>query len=295
MTIPQLCSVTKTYAVMTSGAEFPSYSSEDNKGQGHLGAAARRALVPLMMRTHHGPNKLFFEKILKKSLVKRVLHLDCGRGEDALLMASLMEAESLVYAVDRDGVLISNAQHIVSEASWPKIQFKQVNDFYFFPKQKYDLVFMSMWKHDLSAQKELIPHICLNMLEYGGLLALNIFNIADYKAYPYNHAFARSTGLLGLLADHENDLLEPIEALEKLIENLGCSKMEVYETAPSFIPADLKSIVSLFMEYMGEELVDASLTSREEIHALILELRRFEQKADTLISRSGLLQVCLKI
>ena len=83
---------------MTSSKDHQDHSELDNnhKSSGRLGSAARRYLLSLLSMMLEAQTKAFFEKVLLGKKDIQALHVNCGRGDDTYMMASLLDESSQI-------------------------------------------------------------------------------------------------------------------------------------------------------------------------------------------------------
>lgn len=171
-----------------------------------------------------------------------------------------------------------------------KVQFIQADLLNPGIDQVFDFVYIRVWTGSWPAQGELLQGI-RRKLSPGGILLLEVAPLSGYQAYAYNHAFARSMELIGLLETLRAGAAAQPEPVQALLQQAGFEVPERSTGLPAFIPRNDHRIKSLALEACRDAILHCRGSTTDELNALLLELREFEQQDDTLISRPGLLQL----
>lgn len=268
-------------------ANLPSLKGNKNKGESYsLGAAARRAQASLLAAIFGAATRQWLEKHLNPIEGGQGLHLGCGSGADSFLIASLLGESTTVYGIDEDAALIEAAQQEKSRRGLEHVHFIQSSLTLWEVSRPYDFIYMRVLASAPPAPEGWLAGIPRN-LKAGGVLLAEIIKPSGFQAYPYNHAFARTMELVGRLEEGQ-----PYEAeeLPGMLEKIGFTDIATTYASPAFIPPACNRIASLSLEYCQAEILRRGDSNREELNALLLELRTFEQQEDTLASRPGVLQ-----
>jgi protein-L-isoaspartate O-methyltransferase len=252
-----------------------------------LGAAARRALTSLSAAIYGPATCQWLEKHLLLTEGGKGLHPGCGGGEDTLLIASLLGGQALLHGIDEDPALIEAARQKTALSGLEQVHFVQAGlsdwktdvpyDFIFARIQPATAQYPDQWPADLHRK-----------LKTGGRLLIEITKPSGFQAYPYNHAFARAMELISRLEDDQ-----PYDWPD-LLGKIGFTDIETAYAPPAFIPRPYNRIASLSLECYQAEILRRGDSNRAELNALLQDLRVFEQQADALISRPGMLQVWAK-
>lgn len=158
------------------------------------------------------------------------------------------------------------------------------------PEQKYDFIYSRIWTPDLLEQMHFLSSIRQN-LKKGGRLIVEIMQFSGYSAYPYNHAFARSTALISQLEQANAASINLLDNLYAFFERAGFQTLEISQSSPAFLPKKYNGVISLLLELFKEKIRQLRLTTSEELNALHQELKRYEAQQDILVSRPGVCQV----
>lgn len=266
----------------------PSLQGNKNKGESNsLGAAARRAQASLLAAIFGPAARQWLEKQLKPVKGGQGLHLGCGSGEDSFLIASLLSENTTLHGIDEDAALIEAARQKKARRGLGHVHFAEGNLTTLNAGRPYDFIYTRIQASALSAPEAWLAGIS-RALAAGGVLLVEVIKPSGFRAYPYNHAFARAMELIGRLED-----AQPCEAeeLPGLLQQAGFTDIETTYAAPAFIPPACNRIASLSLECYQAEILRRGDSNREELNALLQELHAYEQQENTLVSRPGVLQV----
>jgi SAM-dependent methyltransferase len=254
-----------------------------------LGAASRRSLAPMIAQI----SSPHLENLISKHFTEKKgiegMHLGCGSGEDVYLMASLLHESTTIDGIDSDPVLLEKARKNQRQIGKGQVHFFHWDSFDWqapHPKE-YDFIFTRFWASDFEEQEALLLNLH-KRLKTEGILMGEILNFSGYSAYPYNHAFARSAELISRIDEVNGSLLDHWTGL---FPQAGFRTIELNELPTEFITPSNYGILSLCLEAFMPRILQNTDTSREELNALLLELKEYEKQPDTLICRPGLLQI----
>lgn len=255
-----------------------------------LGAAARRAQASLLVAIFESATRLWLEKYLEQVEEGQCLHLGCGSGEDTFLIASLLSENTTLYGIDEDAAMAEAALEEKARRGLKHIHFAQASLTAWSADQPYDFMYTRVQASALPAPEAGLAGISRN-LTAGGVLFAEVIKPSGFRAYPYNHAFARAMELIGRLEEAQP---YGAEQLPGLLRPAGFAAIKTTYASPAFIPPACNRIASLSLECYRAEILRRGDSNREELNALLQELRAYEQQEDTLVSRPGVLQVWAK-
>lgn len=132
-----------------------------------------------------------------------------------------------------------------------------------------------------------LKNLAMHLKPHGKIL-IELVQDSGFRAYPYNHAFARAMNLIGQL---EADQRRSEEILTELLIRLGYFIPEKVYVAPLFIPKSCNRLGSLLLDVYRQGIVQAGHANLAEIQALFQELNAFEMQENALISRPDVLQI----
>ena len=221
-----------------------------------------------------------------------------GDIQTGLLVTSLREADSFILDTFSDGRLISpdskkkdakvkNIMQSRMDLRWPhrvKISSNELENWRL--ASLYDFCIVRIGS-TISMPLQGFRNLTMYLKPHG-LLLVELVQDSGFRAYPYNHAFARAMNLIGLL---ETDPRRSEEVLTELITRLGYFISEKVYVAPLFIPHSCNRLGSLLLDIFRQGIVQAGHANLAEIQALLQELDVFEMQENTLISRPGVLQI----
>ncbi len=251
-----------------------------------LGDAARRDLVPLITRTHTSVTEEWLQTNLADQGQLVGLHWECGGGEDSLLIANMLPMESRLLCLDADSVLLEKARVQKWKPTEDGVRFGSCVELFEAEDKAFDFIYTRAWRFERAQQAPLLQAFS-RKLKPGGMLLIEVMQLAGYQIYPYNHAFSRAAELIGLLEDVSQD------ASAEWTEQLNMEGFEVVLAtyAPSaFIDSTSNGIIALALEGFSKEIIRQQHASKEEINALLQEIKLCEQDGHTLISRPGVWQ-----
>lgn len=209
------------------------------------------------------------------------------------MLVSLLEGQSTLLGIEEDTTMLEAARHSGALRGLERIQFEHADLFRWKADQPFDFIYVRIWAAALPDQDDLLQAIHQNLKESGVLFA-EIVSLSGYQAYPYNHAFARSTEMIEMIEHPRPDAVALPEQIQEMLKQSGFDSIDMTSTLPAFVPRDCNHIVSLALEACRDAILHCRGSTAEELNALLLELREFEQQDDTLISRPGLLQLAAR-
>lgn len=259
----------------------------------HLGAAAGRAVNSILSAIYEAVTSDLIQKELLSKDHLNVLHYLCGTGEDSFLLASLLEENTPITAVEEDKVMIEKALQKSAESNFKKVRFFHTDQLDWKKEAKYDLIFTRLLVSKFLEEGPLLKNFYQGLKE-GGLLIIEGISLSGYSSYPYNHAFARSAELLSMTqaANVSSESLH--DQLKNVLQQTGFHKTRINVSTPTFMEDAHRTIVSLLLEATMDKIIDLGLSTATELDALLLELRHFENKENTLISSPGMYQMIAK-
>ena len=266
---------------------------KDNKNKEDtdvLGAAARRELTSLLTAIFELSSRQWMEQHLLCLEEGLGLHLGCGGGENTFLIASLLGKKAVVYGIDEDPALIETARQKKALSGPEHVHFAQASLYLWKVDTMYDFIYTRI-QTAAAPNPEKWPIGLARNLQTGGVLLAEILSPSGFRAYPYNHAFARAMELIGRLEEAQP---YGAEQLPGLLRPAGFAAIKTTYASPAFIPPACNRIASLSLECYRAEILRRGDSNREELNALLQELRAYEQQEDTLVSRPGVLQVWAK-
>ena len=264
-----------------------------NKKAEQLGAAARRAMTPILSAIYEPMTSDFLKICFLSKTEMHGLHIACGSGEDTFLLASQLGENGRISAIDEDRVMIERARQKKAEKGVNGISFSSADQSTWLNEKKYDFIYTRILMSLLLVEESLLQKI-YQSLKKGASLIIEGMNLAGYAAYPYNHAFGRSVEILNqLYMTHASDQ-NVKDQLLAMFQHHGFREIKIDFIPPAFIDGTYKMIISLTLEAAMEEIIHLKLSSTTELNALLLELRLFEKQEDTLISTPGVYQILAK-
>lgn len=285
---PHLCDAYQKQGHMNFHKAGDPISCSNSKNK--LGTASRGVLIPLISIIHEALTRNWLRPYLQGQEGKKLLHWECGSGEDSLLIASLLDEQCTLRGIDANPMLIERAERAREKGQLPRIEFIQGELADLEEEAAYDFIYTRFWLSRLADQKPLFRAIC-RLLKPGGAFLAEGMQLADYGAYPYNYAFARAAELIGTLEKKQGNISEN---WRYLLQQAGFKQAKAAYAPPTFIPGAHKRVVSLILETFQEKILNRPDASGEELNALLIELRQLEQQEDILISRPGVWQVAAR-
>ncbi len=161
------------------------------------------------------------------------------------------------------------------------------------PAEKYDLVYCKIWVADLLEQMPSLRKIKQGLAAEGKLI-LEVYQLKGFFAYPYHHAFSRVADLFSQVEQAYPNTPDFRQHCIDLLEQYSFQVLEINYAPPAFIAKCHKDILSLMLDLLKEKLLPLRLLGTEELKALMLELKQFENRPNTLISKPGLYQIVMK-
>ncbi len=252
-----------------------------------LTSIIRQSLMPKLATIQKESSLKWLKKHLPSETGVNGLHAFCGSGQETFLIGSLLNGAFNLYGIDENQSLIKKAEAAKDVGQWKQIYFLNTNPSTWESEQKFDFVYSRIWKTDLWQQASFLKNT-KNNLEKGGKFILELIQFSGFSAYPYHPVYSRSVELIAKIEQsHANNTEKCID----LLQNLGFQIQEINYSPPAFITKMNKDFLSRILATFEEKLLQLRLVTKEELEPLLLELQRYEARADTLISRPGVYQI----
>ncbi len=255
-----------------------------------LTSIIQQSLLPQLTTILRKPSQGWLRKHLPKKAGVCGLHIACGSGEDTFLIASLLNQTYCLHGIDENKVLIEDAKHAKEVGEWDQVNFLNTCPSTWKPEMKYDFVYSRIWKTDLLKQTGFLKNTRNNLKEDGKFI-LELIQFSGFSAFPYHPAFSRSAELILKTEQCLTNTLGLTEKYTDLLQSHGLRILEINYSPPAFIEKKDKKILSQILATFEEKLLQLGLVTKEELDSLLYQLKRYETRGDSLISRPGVYQI----
>ncbi len=251
--------------------------------------ASGRALIKLLSEVYEPASRNFIKATLQEKELTG-LHLGCGSGEGTFMLAEVIGNNSTITGIEELDSLIGEARAKKIEIGYDSITFNQMAISDWQAMDQYDFIFTRFLPGLESDDEDLSKRIYCG-LKKGGLAIMQYIDPTNFSSYPYNHAFARSVELINAL----NQKFYPpgVEAgnLFDIVSQNGFKNVRINHSPSFFVTGSQRAILSLSLETVSTEIEQFGFSTPAELDALLIELKHFEKRKNSMISIPGIYQV----
>ena len=217
------------------------------------------------------------------------LDLGCRMGEITLLLKALLGQNGKMIGIDSTSINVSIAKERAALIKQSGIEFFQKEISAWREQRQYDFVYSRLLFNELSEPPKVMQQI-FKSLKSGGWAMIEEMDLSNYQCYPNNYAFERFVELAMELKIQQGTNTAACNQLIPLFRNAGFRRIQVQVTQPVFLKNESKSIPSLSLENIANSLINEQLATASELHALLIELKSFEKRPNTLITLPSIYQ-----
>ncbi|MEM1323686.1 MAG: methyltransferase domain-containing protein [Bacteroidota bacterium] len=258
--------------------------------QSPLGNAARKQQQQLLSRLMAVGARDF----LRTELTEKEgngLHLNCGNGTLSLAIADLIGPERRLTGIDSDAMMTEGARIAAIEQGYRNVEFYTKKAFIPTIKPTFHFVFGRYLFSQLSSPQDKADQL-YRLLHPNGLLLLEDLDLRRMNCFPYSYAFERFKELLRALYELEGITNSTLGSnIKQQLQEAGFEQIRIKFQTPLFLKNEFKQLASLSFESIMGGVMNKQLVSATEIHALLMELKAFEQEEQTMISLPGIYQI----
>ena len=219
-----------------------------------------------------------------------VLCLNCGEGDSVFHLADLVGKNGLVIGVDPIVENIQTAQLLSQIKKLHNTDFCTIGQI----SQKRELSFNFIHCRlplIRSFDIEIILGQIENQLIPGGVVVFDIINLSGFNSISKNFAFDRFLDIYTSFVRSTWGSTSFSSYLNQLLVQSGFNQVQQRYSAPTFLRNSSKTLPSLTLECILEEVLYKKQSSVDELQVLLYELKNFEQNNYSLISLPGFHQI----
>ena len=217
------------------------------------------------------------------------LDLGCGTGNLTLQLQSLVGQEGKMVGIDADATNVNIAKEKTASNNQGNVQFFQKDMTGWEGNEQYDFVYSRLLFNQLTQPMKVLQQI-FQSLKPGGWVMIEDMNLSNCYCYPNSYAFERYVELVTELEERMGTDANISSEFGVMLRNANFERIQVKAAQPTFLQNGSKRIPSLLLENIFDLLLAEQLATVSELQALLLELRTFENRLDTLIALPSIYQ-----
>ncbi len=217
------------------------------------------------------------------------LDLGCGMGDITLQLRSLVGQEGKMIGLDADATNVNIAKEKAASNNQSHVRFFQKNLSGWEENERYNFVYSRLLFNQL-AQPMKVLQLIFQSLKKGGWVMIEDINLSNCHCYPNSYAFERYVELVTELNKRLGINASTGSQFGAMLRNANFEHIQVQATQPTFLQNGSKRILSLSLENAFDPLLTEQLATVSELQALLLELKTFENRLDTLIALPSIYQ-----
>ncbi len=231
--------------------------------------------------------------LLEKVNVKagsRALCLNCGEGDVVFHLSGLVGDNGTVFGIDPNRVNIHTAQQLTQIKNIWNATFCETEQFRQGDEQPFEFIHCRLPLLRFFDPRAFIAEI-RNQLIPGGMVLFEVIDFSGFNSTPKNFAFERFLDLYTTLIPSQGGIGPFSVKLNQLLSQSGFQGIHHQYVAPVFLQGPFRSLPSLTLESIREEVLHQKLSTEDELDILLYELKDFEQNAHSLMSLPGIHQI----
>jgi 2-polyprenyl-3-methyl-5-hydroxy-6-metoxy-1,4-benzoquinol methylase len=211
------------------------------------------------------------------------LDVGCGSGDISFDLAQMTGAGGKAVGMDMDAIKVDLARGEASERKVSNVEFRACNICETNPEPEYDFVharfLLTHLKDPLQAVRKF-----RDALKPGGIIALSDIDSRGYFSYPDCPALQRYAELYTLAASRRGCDPNIGPRLPSLLTEAGFENVQMHVVQPASTASELKMIVPMTMDSIGDAVVAEGLAAQSEVDRLVAELTDFANTPGTVFS-----------
>jgi SAM-dependent methyltransferase len=239
----------------------------------------------------HGPDTEAF--LLRAGLVRgmKVADIGCGIGTISCWMADRVGSNGSVTGIDVSAAQVEQARKNAADAGLVNTQFCEASAYDTGLEQgTFDLVFSRFVLMHLARPQEALVEMA-GLLRPGGVLAVEDGDFTRPYAEPPSAAYDRCFDLYRAAVEMRGADPRIGPKLYRMVRDCGFAQLQVTLAQPVFVRGDAKRLPEWTLEECAPALLEAGLTTRQEIDALTGELKEQAAEESTLFAMAQMTQV----
>jgi len=239
----------------------------------------------------HGPDTE--RLLLRAGLIKgmRVADVGCGIGTISAWMAKQVGPNGEVIGVDISPEQIAQAQKDAYRRTLTNLHFKVASAYDIgLPLDSFDLVFCRFLLMHLTHPADALREMAA-LVKPGGTLVCEDGDFTGPFCEPPSPAFDRLFELYRAVVEHRGADPRVGPKLYRLFLDAGFAQPEVQIVQPVFVRGAAKRLPEWTLTECAPSLIEAGLSTREEIDRLAAEMKAMAEDETTLFGMARMIQV----
>ena len=243
----------------------------------------------------HGPDsKEFLERAgLERGASSglRIADIGCGVGKMALYMAKMNGPSGEVIGVDASAGQIEQARRLFEGVPEENGHFAVASAYETgLESDTFDMAYSRFLLMHIQRPQDVLVEM-ERILTPGGILAIEDGDFASPFCYPPSAAYDRCFELYRLAGERQGADFRIGPKLPNMVLDAGFEIRSVALAQPVFIGGDAKRLPEWTLEECAPALLEANLTTREEIATLTAELRQLAADERTQFGMARMTQI----
>ncbi len=255
-----------------------------------LGFTIRQSLLPLLGLIYQETRLHWLNSYLPQE--ESVIGISTGfELEEKKLVKTSDLSKQLIYPGAKKPDILTEVANKIKEAQKNRqVQAPKKPSILKKSERAYGFIYSEIWISDLLEQITFLKKLRKELKEEGKLI-LEVFKLSGFSAYPYHPSFSRAAEIISQIEQSFTSPADLSQQYVDLFEKNGFKVLDINYSPPAFIEKKHKAILSLLLGLLKEKLLELQLITTDESEALIQELKEFENRQNTLISKPGLHQI----
>ncbi len=242
----------------------------------------------------HGPDTEAFLRRAGLRAGMRVADIGCGIGTISCWMGRVVGPEGEVVGVDVSAAQVATARRRAEQSDISNVTFAQASAYDTgLERESFDLVFSRFVLMHLQRPQEALTEM-VALLRPGGTLAVEDGDFTSLFCSPPLPAFDRCLELYRAVGAKQGADFLIGQRLYGLVRAAGFASADVALAQPIFAVGEEKRLPEWTLEESADALIEAGLTTAEEIVALTSALSDFAARDGTVIGMARMMQVAAK-
>jgi ubiquinone/menaquinone biosynthesis C-methylase UbiE len=216
--------------------------------------------------------------------------LGCSMGDVTLKLKSFVGENGKMLGIGLNATHIKIAKETVLDYLLTGVDFihEELNDWE--EVEVFDFAYSRLLLNRIDNPLTFLNQV-YKSLRKGGFVMIEEMDISSLSCFPSCYAINRFKELIQELSIIQSGDITVGQHLFSILNNSQFENIQVQIVKPVFLIEGEKHLPSLTLEFLSKSLFENRLISVTELHALMIELKTFENRQDTLISIPGIYQV----
>ncbi len=274
-------------AFLKNDIKITTMKQKDKSLLGNAAEKERQLILSNIME----PNTIAFIEKVNQMAGAKGLHMNCGSGKLTVKLASLVGPTGQITAVDIDQQYVLATTEIASQQEINNISTYEKSAFDKLQKESYYDFAYSRFLFSASPEPMIAVNYLYRRLQPKGILILEDIDLTKLDCFPYSYAFDRFKELLIELTKKTTSEMSLYKMIQESMDQTPFNNTQIQFLSPTFLKGKAKKLTSLTLESAMEAMQKKKIAPTSELHALLTELKIYEDLPNTMISIPGIFQV----